>query len=495
MIAGVILLISCVNAMGLSITWFGGQRLVNGVRKRFYIQRLHLITKSTCESVFLSLIAIMLALGLVHLLLPQFNQLSGKVLELDFKSSWLLPVLAVTALVVSIVVGGFPACFVSFFRRVGLLIKTHKSNYPDPGLRRTLIILRFSVSVFMMVGIAVASAQLAYIQNKHLGFDPEHVVIIRMVEDWDLVVEYPSYRKAVLQFPAVLSASSSQTIPGMQVASRVFKPEGVTADQRWVAHQIVADYNFIETLDIKIASGYAFSKADTTDRSAYLINETAARTLGWETPLNMTIKQGGTPETTHNVIGVISDFHNQSPYQPVEPLIVRLNDKNQYAVIKLDGMVLDRGLEILQDKWQETYPDKAAMDYYLLNLALDQMYIAETRLTTFAIAGAVLSILIACLGLSRVVYHLTRQRSRGLPVREFFDATITKLILLAFLIGAPTGYLIMLAWLQDFPYHMELSLLVFVVAVIVALFVTGMTVRYHALMAATTIPADDQRGE
>ena len=488
-IAGVILLISCVNAMGLSITWFGGRMQENGVRKRFNTEQLRLVTKSTGESVFLSLIALMLALGLVYLVLPQFNQLSGKELEMDFKSSWLLPVLAVTALGVSVAVGAIPACIILFIRRVRLLIEAHKSNSPDPGKRRTLIILQIAASIFVVVGVAVASAQLAYVQNKQLGFDPENVVIISMKEDWDFVKGFPSYKNAVLQYPEVLNAGGTiDEIPGMRVGHSEIKPEGVTADQRWVAQMIVADLDFIETLGIKPAAGYAFSKAETTDPTEYLINETAARTWGWENPLNMTVTYiiktmtRGPPETIHNVIGVISDFHNQSPYQPVEPLIINLyNKESRFAAIKLDSKAPERGLEILQNEWQKMYPDKTAMDYYHLEQALDQMYIAETRMISFANAGALLSIFIALLGLSGVVYHLTRQRTRKFSIRELLDATITKLILLAFLIGAPAGYLIMLAWLRSFDYYIELNLLVFVFAGFAALLVTWLTVGYHAL--------------
>ncbi len=498
-----ILLIACVNFMNLSTARSARRAQEVGMRKVLGAHRNQLIRQFTGESILVSLIALVIAMGLVHLLLPQFNQLSGKTLTMDYQSIWLAPTLAAIVLITGIVSGGYPAFILSSFRPVAVLTGALKAGASHSFLRKTLITIQFGISILMIVGTIVVLYQLEYMQNKKLGFDRENVVVVRL-PDAEAVKGYSAYKNAVLQFPEILNVSSSTSVPGGQTSLNLVTPEGVQEDESPVYQMIWTDYDFIETLGIEMASGRSFSQEFGADSTACLINEAAVRALGWEDPIGRTYKLTGATDDppSLNVIGVMKDFHNQSLHQPIEPLMILMkSEPSAFMVIRIQGRNVSRGLEVLQEQWRQTYPDHPAMDYSFLDDNLEQLYRAEQRLGTVFVAGAALSILIACLGLLGLSSFMAEQRTREIGVRKVLGATIvnvilllsrdfTKLILLAFMIGAPAGYYVMQAWLGDFPYRIELGLGVFVFAGLVALIIAWLTVGYQAFKAATANPAD-----
>ena len=502
-----ILVIACVNFMNLSTARSARRAQEVGIRKVLGAQRIQLIRQFIGESVLLSLIALAIALGLVHLLLPQFNLLSGKDLVMDYGSAWLVPALAAITLLVGFAAGGYPAFLLSSFRPVAVLTGALKSGASHSVLRKVLITFQFSISILMMVGTAVVFSQLEFMKNKRLGFESEHLAVVRMPDE-NALRGYGAYKNAVLQYPEILQVSTSSSVPGAQTSLNLLTPEGMPPDQSPVFQTIWGDFDFAETMKFELAAGRTFDTAFATDSSACLINETAARALGWEDAIDKTFRFAGSPETapSHRVIGVMRDFHQHSLRQPIEPLMILFNAPGPYMVIRMRGEDPRRGLEILQDQWRQTYPNHPAMEISFLDANLEQLYAAEQRLGNVFIAGAALSILIACLGLLGLSSYMAEQRTREIGIRKVLGATIsnvivllsrdfTKLVLLAFVIGAPAGYLAMGAWLEDFPYRVDLGLGVFVLAGLVALVISWLTVGYQAFRAATANPADAVHGE
>ena len=295
-------------------------------------------------------------------------------------------------------------------------------------------------------------------------------------------------------------------MPGTPTSLNLIQPEGFPEDQSPLVSTIWADFDFVETMDIEIKSGRSLSREFVSDNNAVVINETAARTFGWEDPIGKTFSYPGAPDTypPRNVVGVMRDFHQQSLHQRIEPLIVMYWNEGRFMVVRLRGQNLPRGLEILRDQWRETYPGHPDMDFYFLDQELERQYAAEQRLGSVFIAGAVLSILIACLGLLGLASYMAEQRTREIGVRKVLGATIsnvvlllskefTRLFALAFVIGASAGYFVMQAWLDNFPYRIELSIWIFMSAGLAALLITWLTVGYHALRAATANPVDALR--
>ena len=504
-VAAFILLLACFNFMNLSTARAARRTQEVGIRKVLGAHRVQLIRQFTGESIFFSFIALAVALGLVHLLLPQFNQLSGKVLEMNYESAWLLPALLAIALFTGLAAGGYPAFVLASFKPAAVVSGALKAGVSQSMLRKALITFQFVVSIFMIIGTAVVLDQVEYIQRKKLGFDKEHLVVIRL-PDQAAVLGYPAYKRGAMQYPEIVNVSSSASVPGTTTSLNLIQPEGFPEDQSPLVSTIWADFDFVETMDIEIKSGRSFSREFASDNNAVVINETAARTFGWEDPVGKTFRYPGAPDTypSRNVIGVMSDFHHQSLHQRIEPMIVMYWNEGRFMVVRLQGQNLPRGLEILQDQWRTTYPGHPDMDFYFLDEELERQYAAEQRLGSVFIAGAVLSILIACLGLLGLASYMAEQRTREIGVRKVLGATISNVILLlskeftrlfalAFIIGALVGYFVMQAWLDNFPYRIELSTWIFVSAGLAALFITWLTVGYHALKAATANPVDALR--
>ncbi len=504
-VAAFILLLACFNFMNLSTARSARRMQEVGIRKVLGAHRVQLIRQFVGESVFFSFIALAVALGLVHLLLPQFNQLSGKVLEMDYESAWLLPALAAIALFTGIAAGGYPAFVLASFRPAAVVGGASNTGFSQSMLRKALITFQFIVSIVMIIGTAVVLDQVEYIQNKKLGFDKEHLVVIRL-PDQAAVLGYPAYKRGVMQYPEIVNVSSTDSAPGTATSLNLIQPEGFPEDQAPLVSTIWADFDYLETLDIEIKSGRSFSREFASDNNAVVINETAAQAFGWEDPVGKTFRYPGAPDTypPRNVIGVMGDFHHQSLRQPIEPVIVMYWGEGNFMVVRLRGQNLPRGLEVLQAQWRETYPDHPDMDYYFLDEDLERLYAAEQRLGSVFVAGAVLSIMIACLGLLGLASYTAEQRTREIGVRKVLGATIsnvvlllskefTRLFALAFVIGASVGYFVMQAWLENFPYRIDLSIWIFVAAGLATLFISWLTVGYHALKAATANPVDALR--
>ncbi len=503
-----ILLIACVNFMNLSTARSARRAQEVGIRKVLGAQRPQLIRQFTGESIFLSVIALVAALALVHLLLPQFNLLSGKTLQMDYQSTWLVPTLVGIALLTGIAAGGYPAFILSSFKPVAVLTGALRAGASHSVFRKVLITFQFMVSIIMIIGTAVVLDQLAYMQDKNLGFDKENVVIARL-PDAEAIKGYQAFKNAVLQYPEILNVSTSSSVPGEQPSITLMTPEGVPEDQSPAVQLIRTDYDFTETLGIEMAAGRTFSRAFGSDSLACLVNMATVRTLGWENAVGRTMASAGAPDSIppFEIIGVMEDFHNKSLHQPIEPLVILLLDEaSSYMEIRIRENSVPRGLEILGDEWGKIYPSHPAMEYSFLDADLERLYISEQRMGSVFVAGAILSVFIACLGLLGLSSFMAEQRTREIGVRKVLGATIsnvilllsrdfTKLILLAFVVGAPAGYYVMQTWLDDFPYRVELSLGVFAFAGLAALLIAWLTVGYQAFKAATANPADALHAE
>lgn len=500
------LLIACVNFMNLSTARSARRAQEVGIRKVLGAQRVQLIGQFIGESVFFAFIALALALVLVHLLLPEFSRFSGKALEMDYQSTWLVPPLLAITLCTGITAGAYPALVLSSFRPVAVLSGALKTGVSPSLLRKALITFQFAVSIIMIVGTLVILEQLEYIGNKKLGFDKEQLVVIRLPDN-EAVQGYPAFKNKVLQYPEIVNLSITTSVPGRLTSTSFIQPEGYIVEDTPLIPNIWTGFNFVETMGIDITSGRSFSRAVASDNYSVLVNETAVRTFGWEDPIGKTFTYTHTPDyPPMHVVGVMADFHYHTLHQRIEPLLILFYEGGDTMVARLRGQSLTRGLEILQDQWHEAYPNHPAMESYFLDQDLEQKYAAEQRLGSVFIAGAALSILIACLGLLGLASYMAEQRTREIGVRKAVGATVsnvilllskdfTWLILIALVLGVPISYYIMQGWLEGFPYRIEISLWMFILTGLAALMITWLTVGYHALKAATANPADALKAE
>lgn len=500
------LLIACVNFMNLSTARSARRALEVGIRKVLGAQRVQLTGQFIGESVFFAFIALAVALVLVHLILPEFSRFSGKELEMDYESTWLLPALLAIALGTGIAAGGYPAFVLSSFRPITVLRGALKTVVSQSLFRKALIIFQFVVSTIMIVGTLVILEQLEYIGNKKLGFDKEHVVVVQL-PDYEAVQGFPTFRNKMLQYPEIVSLSTTTSVPGRLTSTSFIQPEGYIVEDTPLIPTIWTGFDFVETMGIEITAGRSFSRAVASDDYSVLINETAARTFGWEDPIGKSFTYTHTPDyPPMHVVGVMSDFHYHTLHQRIEPLLILFGEGGDTMVAKLRSQSLSRGLEILQDQWREAYPNHPPMESYFLDQDLEQKYAAEQRLGSVFIAGSFLTILIACLGLLGLASYMTEQRTGEIGIRKAFGATVsnvillfskdfTKLILIAFVLGVPISYSIMQGWLADFSYRIEMGFGVFILTGLVALLIAWITVGYHTFKVATSNPTDALRAE
>jgi putative ABC transport system permease protein len=484
-----------------------------GVRKVLGSFRTQLVQQILSESILISCIALLIAIGLVELLLPTFNDLAGKQLQAEFLSSNLaLFGLIGFALLVGIIAGSYPAFFLASFQPVSVLKGKLRSGVGSHWLRSGLVVFQFAISIALIAGTAVVQQQLQYVQRQNLGFDKEHVVVIQKAGE--LKQQYQAFKQELLRSPNVLNASASTVVPGRWFSNTTVQAEGAPPDRLELLWYLSADEDFVKTLDMKIAAGRNFSNAFATDSSAVVINETAGKRLGWKDAVGKKlILLGRTPEESlkFTVIGVLKDFHFESLRQEIRPMAVfpqsalSFSLTPEYVAVRIRSQNLPATLAFLENKWREFVPHHP-FEYSFLDADFEALYRVEQRTGKIFGAFSALAILIACLGLFGLASFMTEQRTKEIGVRKVLGASVsqvvillskdfTRLVLIALIIAAPVAYLAMSRWLQDFAYRINIGVLTFVLAGGLALVIALFTVSFQSIKAAVANPVEALRYE
>jgi putative ABC transport system permease protein len=512
-IAVFILLIACINFMNLATARSANRAKEVGVRKVLGSLRTQLVQQFLSESMLISFIALLIAIGLVELLLPFFNNLAARHLQADFFSDNLARFgLIGFALLVGIIAGSYPAFFLASFQPVSVLKgKLSRRGGRSHWLRSGLVVSQFAISIALIVGTAVVHQQLQYVQSQNLGFNKAHVVVIQKASE--LGQQGQAFKQELLRYPNVLNASTSTEVPGRWFSNTAVQPEGAPPDRLELVWYLAADDDFVKTLDMKITAGRNFSKAFSMDSSAVIINETAVKRLGWTDAVGKKIVlRGRTPEESlkFTVIGVLKDFHFESLRQEIRPFALfpqsALRERTpSFVAVRIRPQNLPATLAFLEDKWQEFVPHHP-FEYSFLDADFEALYRAEQRTGKIFGAFSALAILIACLGLFGLASFMAVQRTKEIGVRKVLGASIsqvvillskdfTQLVLIAIAIAAPVAYFAMNRWLQNFAYRIDIGWWVFALAGGLALLIAFITVSTQALKAALANPVEALRYE
>ena len=507
-LAALILLIACINFINLATARSAKRAREVGMRKVVGADRRQLIQQFIGESMLFVGIALVAAVGLVHLMLSPFNTLTGKDLMVDYGDIPAMLGLIGIALLVGLLAGSYPAFFLASFQPAAVLKGTMKARSTNVLLRKGLVITQFAVSVAMIVGTLILFHQLEYMRNKKLGFDKEHVVTMRLANQW-MGNRYESYKQALLQNPHILGATGASVVPGGLIDFGVIRAAGASEEENLTALTFRAGHDFVETLGLELAAGRDFARARATDSTqAVLINETAARALGWDDPVGKEIEFPGSRRTQRRtVIGVVRDFHIKSLHQRIEPLVFAFGQPGNlwFPSIKIRGEDVSGALAFLQTTWNEIYPDYP-FEYSFLDTDFDRLYTAEKRLEGIFGAFALFSIVIACLGLFGLASFMAEQRTKEIGVRKALGASVggivlllskdfVKLVTVAFVLGAPLAYLGMNRWLDDFAYRVDISWGIFLIAGSLSLAIAFLTISYQSIRAALADPVESLRYE
>jgi putative ABC transport system permease protein len=495
-IAFFILLIGCINFMNLATARSAGRAREVGVRKVLGSHVSQLARLFLTESVLVSCIAAGLAVVVVESLLSNFNSLAGKALTIDFFGNGLfLAVVLVGTLLVGLLAGSYPAFFLSSFQPISVLKGRLASGFTSGRIRSILVIFQFAISIALIVSIVVVYKQMSYVQHKKLGFNKEHVVIIDNV--WLLGNQRQSFKQELLKSPGVAGASLSRTVPGLVASNSAFQLEGSEEGTPSLLWMIRTDFDFVETLGIEMASGRSFSSDFSTDSSAVVLNESAARLLGVQDAVGKRLIRVGQP-IKHEIIGIARDFHFESLHQPIRPLVILIEGQGDLAVVRIQPNRIGQTMQALEKIW-ETFAAGQPFVHTFLDQEFEALYRTEQRIGTVVALFAGLAVAIACMGLLGLVAFATEQRTKEIGIRKVLGASVPnivmmlcndflRLILYAIVVATPFAYVVMNRWLEDFAYRTAMSWWVFAFSGGLALLIALLTVSTQAIKAALANP-------
>ncbi|WP_295799513.1 ABC transporter permease [Mucilaginibacter sp.] len=498
-IAACILILACINFMNLSTARSANRAREVGVRKVLGSSRGHLIAQFLSESVMVTLAAAIIALAAAWVLLPFFNQLAGKQLTLNLQTfGWLVPALLAIILTVGLLAGAYPAFFLSAFQPINVLKGRLATGFKGGVLRSVLVVLQFSISIFLIVGTLVVYNQLNFIKNKDLGFNRSHMLVIKNVT----TLHNPgAFKQEIKQIPGVINATLSSFLPtGSLRFPNTFSSEGGRSAQ---AEFWTVDEDYLNTMGMRLAQGRNFSNQFATDSSALILNETAAKMLGYTgNPLHKITNV----KKDYHVVGVVKDFNFSSLRDNVTPLVmVMAPDWMASLSVKVNTTNLPALMNRIESQWKASAPNQH-FEYSFMDEDFNALYSSEQRMGKLFIIFTVLAIIVACLGLFGLAAYAAEQRTREVSIRKVLGASVSaittmlskdfiRLVIISIIIATPLAWLLMQKWLQGFAYRQNIQWWVFVVTAIGALVIAVITVSYQAVKAALVNPADSLRGE
>ncbi len=515
-VAVFVLLIACINFMNLSTARAANRAKEVGIRKVLGSQRVQLIAQFLAESVLLTFVAMVVAVGIVELALPAFNQLSGKSLsgtQIHTAAFW--GALVTVFLGVGLLAGVYPAFVLSAFQPVKVLKgRMNSRSSQSAWLRSGLVVFQFTASIVLVIGTIVMFNQLHYIQSKNLGFDREQVLVVdspNALGDRGGVV---TFKQEIQRLAGIKSVSIAQCLPvGSERHSQILwhdaaqpSKENSALLQTWTA-----DADYIRTMGMSIVKGRDFDATIRTDSMAMVINESMAHEFfGTHDPLGKQIHalantQDANSGVAFTVIGVVKDFHFESLHENVHSIAIEMGHHNGVVAIRFDGIQAKTILAHVEAIWKRLAPDKS-FSYSFMDEDFEAMYRTEQRTGLILSIFAGLAIFVACLGLFALASFTTEQRTKEIGIRKVLGASVTSiltllskdflaLVAIAIVVATPLAYWAMSSWLQDFAYRTELSLWIFVIAGASAFVIALATVIYQALRAATANPVEALRSE
>lgn len=502
-VAIVILVVACINFMNLATARSARRAKEVGLRKVVGAVRRQLILQFLGESLLIALFSLVVALILVWMVLPAFNELAGKTLHVSLWDGRLLTTLVAIAIGVGLLSGSYPALFLSAFQPVKVLKGSLRGLGGNRFFRHALVVVQFVVSIVLLIGTVVIFNQLRFIKNKNLGFDKANLLYMPMKgKIWD---NKQALYQALANDPATSQFAVSSSVP-MQVTSGTIDVDwpGKDPKSQIVFPSLDVSESFFDVFQMKMLSGRAFSKDFPGDSSNYILNEAAVRTMGMTTA-NAVGQQISFQSVKGTIVGVVADFNYKSMQVAIEPMVLRPNRWGGVVFVRTkpgQTPAAIKSLERISQSLEPGYP----FAYNFLDQDLDNQYKGEQQMGSIFNLFALLAVFISCLGLYGLSAYMAEQRTKEIGVRKVLGASMfsivrllsvdfTRLILLAMLIAIPLAWWAVNQWLQSFVYHVEVGWLVFVLAPVVALCIAWLTVSYESIKAGVMNPVKSLRGE
>ncbi len=514
-IALFILLIACINFMNLSTAQATKRAKEVGMRKVMGAEKRQLLVQFLGESFIVTLLSFVIAFGIAQLVLSNFfNELVGKEISIgNLLAGSNLLWIVVSLMLVSLLAGSYPAFYLSRFKPVSTLKGKVIKISGLGNVRKFMVTFQFFISCLLIIGTLIVLRQIDFLRNEKLGYDTEQIVAVGLVDRQDQT-SYKALKDALMSESSVLNVALSSTLPGRDgfYAFRIV-PEGAVEDDEMTMKTLAVDEDFIDTYNLEFIDGRNFSKDIFTDvNQAFILNEAAVKKFGWDNAIGkdftLTVHAAGEEIRKGKVIGVVKDFHFQSLYNLIDPLVIYVNTNPFYSNflnVKLAPGNWEDAIKMLSAKWKAFSPNKP-FEYYFLDEEMKKFYDSEVRIGHIFTAFAVLSIIISCLGLFGLSAFSARQRVKEIGIRKVLGATQTGilgllfreyviLIVVANLIAWPLGWYFSREWLMTFPYRTGLGIGIFLVTFLGALLIALVTVGFQSMKAAGANPVKSLRNE
>ncbi len=513
-VALLILIIACVNYTNLAIAQSSARSIEIGIRKVLGARRQQLFGQFIGEAGLLVFASLVLSMGVCVALLPVFNSISGKsFLPADLFQPLPLSCLLLFGVLISLVSGAYPALVLSNTRLTNILKSGLRLSTAGGGLRKTLIVFQFVVSVFLMIGTIIILQQLSFIKRKDIGYNKDQVLVLPI--DARIRAQYSAIKNVMEASPLVKSVSGAYETPVFVRWGDYASADATSTGQKKIpVNAMPVQLDFIKTMGMHIIAGTDFTQSDlalmdtsnnyTNYRRAYILNEKAARDLGWtpETAIGKTMYKGA-PGT---VKAVVKDFNYSSLHEPVGDMVLFPDTaQTQEIYVKLQGGNTAAGIHFLQGLWNDRIKHRP-FEYRFLDDDYNALYITEQHSAQLFTAFSGIVILLACMGLFALAAYATVQRTREIGIRKVLGASLAnitllvskeflQLVIIAVLIASPLAWYAAQQWLQDFAYRIHIQAWVFAAAGLCALAIALCTVGFHALKAGIANPVKSLRTE
>lgn len=504
-IAILILLIGCINFMNLSTIRAVERSKEVGLRKVLGALRNHLVWQFIGESLLLTGIACLLSIGLLQLTMPFYNQLLGYTLTISWNTLPIYLFLTGIIIIVGFLAGSYPAFFLSAFSPIQALKGKLRLGKGGSSFRQALVVVQFTISVFLIIGTIIITKQMNYVKNKQLGYNQEQTVIVP-IDNHDIYNNMNAFKTELQNESNVQSVSLMSGAPGGFFDGHVFDVEGHA--ERWNARTEFADFEFVKTLGLKIIAGRNFSAqfpTDTTD--AVLINKTAATKLGWtpEQAIGKWLQNTVRDDAKRKIIGVVNDFNFLSLKNDMDALVISPAMDRRVALVKLKPGNISSGVATVKSAYNKSAP-AYPFEYRFLDQQFNELYEKDLRQQTILMVFACLAIFVACLGLFGLASFTATKRFKEIGVRKVLGSSVQSIVMLlskdllkpvliATCIALPAGYYVMTKWLQNFAYKTPLSWWIFAIAALITFAIAFITVSIKALKAALANPVKSLRTE
>ena len=500
-----IIVIACINFMNLSTARSAGRAKEVGIRKTVGAPKKGLVSQFLLESIIISAVSTLLAVGVIYIALPFFNQITEKSIgEENILSPVSLVAMGLIIIVVGFLAGSYPAFYLTSFKPTEVLKGKIRQGAKGGWIRSLLVVFQFAISVFLIVSTIVIYKQLKMVQEKNLGFDKENILVIdntRTLGDGK-----QAFKKKLQALSSVKEVSITNFVPPHVYSNSVYFPNGIQ-EEGILFFQIYADQDYLKTLGLDMHVGRYFSEDFPSDSSAVIINKKGMEALGWTShegnKLAEPTREGGM--TNYEVVGIIDDFNFSSLKTEIEPLVIFSRDFGNLMPVRLGAGNVNDKIKDVEAVWNEMAPGEP-FDYSFLDENFESLFRAEQRLGEIFVIFTSLAIFIACLGLFGLATFIAEQRSKEIGIRKAMGASIpgvmillskefTKLVFISIIIAVPFVISLMNWWLEHFAYKTEIGVMSFVIGGFAALLISILTVSYQSFRAAVANPTKALRYE